>query len=191
MTYQGNENLSLFAKVMGEQSDSDSEDDYEKCDHEYTIKSLGFRTCLTCGEEVGERTVYVPDEGYENRTIVQRRVNQMTESLYDEIRSTLRNFIHKLSHHQITIGNSLERLFETCKKYILPDDTLVEDGKRSHPFRILARPVSLCASLLWMRVRDLGIAMSMVKFPEKVGVPRSTIIGVNKQLDSGDISKVR
>ena len=116
-----------------------------------------------------ERTMFVPEEGYENRTIV----NQTMESLYDEIRSTLRDFIHKLSHPQITIGNSLGRLFETCKKYILPDYTLVEDGKRSHSFRISARPVSLCASLLWMRVRDLGIAMSMVKFSEKVGVSRS------------------
>ena len=24
-------------------------DDYEKCDHEYTIKSLGFKICVTCG----------------------------------------------------------------------------------------------------------------------------------------------
>ncbi len=85
----------------------------------------------------------------------------------------------------------MERLFETCKKYILPDDTLVEDGKRNHPFRISARPVSLCASLLWMRLRDLGRAMSIVKFSEKVGVSRSTIIGVNKQLDSSDISKAK
>ena len=28
---------------------SDCEDDYEKCDHEYKIKSLGWKICVTCG----------------------------------------------------------------------------------------------------------------------------------------------
>ena len=123
MTYQGNQNLSLFAKAMREQSDS--EDDYEICDHENTIFSAGQKICLTCGEEVMERTGYVPEEGYENRAIVQRRVRETAESLYDEIRSTLRDFIHKLSHPQITIGNSLERRKE--REVILSN--LGETGK--------------------------------------------------------------
>ncbi len=75
MTYQGNENLSLFAKAMREQSDS--EDDYEKCDH-VIIFSGGFRTCLTCGEEVRERTMFVPEEGYQDRVAPLRTI-QTTE----------------------------------------------------------------------------------------------------------------
>ncbi len=50
-----------------EQSDSDSEDYCEKCDHEYTIKPKGDITCLSCGEQVRDTVQFVPEEGYENR----------------------------------------------------------------------------------------------------------------------------
>ncbi len=55
MAYQKYLGSDLFAKEQErskKQSDSYSEDDYEKCDHEYTIFSKGFKTCLTCGLQV-------------------------------------------------------------------------------------------------------------------------------------------
>jgi hypothetical protein len=34
--------------VFTDSSDSE-EEEYEKCNHEYTVKLYGFMTCLTCG----------------------------------------------------------------------------------------------------------------------------------------------
>ena len=146
MEYQKYLGSDLFVKEQErskKQSNSDSEDDYEKCDHEYTIFSNGSKTCLTCGLEVMEIR-NVPKEGYQNRVIVQRK----TGSLHIVIRSTFKDLIFRLSHSQITVENSLEKLLETCEKYLLPDDT-VEEGKRKHPFQVSARPKGLCAEFLW------------------------------------------
>ena len=57
MAYQKYLGLDLFAKEQErskKQSDSDSEDYYEKCDHEYNTKSGCSKICLTCGLEVIE-----------------------------------------------------------------------------------------------------------------------------------------
>ena len=102
----------FFAK---EQERSDSEDYYEKCDHEYTIFSNGSKTCLTCGLEVIE-IKNIPEEGYENRVIAQRKVRQTTDGLHIVIRSIFKDLISKLSYSQITVESSLEKLFETCEK---------------------------------------------------------------------------
>ncbi len=41
------------------------EEEYEKCNHEYTIRSKGHKTCLSCGLE--EKYLrQVPEEGYES-----------------------------------------------------------------------------------------------------------------------------
>ena len=173
-------------------SDSDSEseseeEEYEKCDHAYTVRSRGFKTCLTCGLEVTDATQFVREE-HQNRTAPLRTIRTL-EILRVEVEHIFEDLIFKLSHPKITIENSLGILLRTCERYMIPDDTVMGSGKRSHPFRISARPVSLCASLLWMKVRDLGIAMSMAKFSKRVGVSRSTIIGVNKQLNPVDLPK--
>ncbi len=49
--------------------DSSSEEEYEKCDHEYTLRSTGYKTCLSCGLE--EKYLrQVPEEGYESRIFI-------------------------------------------------------------------------------------------------------------------------
>ena len=67
----------------------------------------------------------------------------------------------------------------------------MEKGKRKHPFKISVRPKGLCTAVLWEKVRILGIKMSMAEFFKRVGVSRSTIIGVNKQLGTSDISEAK
>ncbi len=129
----------------------------------------------------------VPEEAYENGVIVQRK----TGSLHIVIRSTFKDLIFRLSHSQITVENSLEKLLETCEKYILPDDTLVEEGKRKHPFRVSARPKGICAALLWKEVLVHGLPITMAGFSRKNSVPRTTIIGAFKQLDDYSVLNVR
>ena len=168
MSYQDYLN-SDFAKAMREfeEQKRSKERPKERSFKTFCYKGRKYKQYDDSDDWIDIGPQLITDFGSEDRT-VQRRVKETAESSY-----------------------SLERLFETCKKYILPDNTSVEKGGRRHSFRISARPEGLCATLLWMRVKDQRIAMSMVKFSEKVSVPRSTIIGVSKQLDTGDISKAK
>ena len=153
MTHQKYLDSDFFTKEQEQRKDSDSE--YE-CDHEYSVFSDGFRTCLTCGEQVRDATQFAPEEGYEKEELKEKlkeeqsheEKRQATDNLCIEIRSTSEDLILKLSYSQITVGNSLGKLFEMCETYILPNKTLVKEGKRRHPFRVSARPKGLCAALL-------------------------------------------
>ncbi len=50
-------------------SDSECKEPYELCDHEYTTKLLGWKTCLSCGLE--ERYLsHTPEVGYEDRVFI-------------------------------------------------------------------------------------------------------------------------
>ncbi len=137
-----------------------------------------------------ERTMFVPEEGYENRVIAQRKVRRTTDDLHIVIRSIFKDLIPKLSYSQITVENSLEKLLETCETYILPDDTLVKEGRRRHPLRVSARPKGLCAVLLGKEVLVHKLPITMAGFSRKISVPRTTIIGAFKQLDDYGVLNV-
>ncbi len=61
---------------------SDSEEEYELCDHEYTIKSKGEVICLSCGLSERKMSLFVPEEGYESRMFLR---NPPPDELYDDI----------------------------------------------------------------------------------------------------------
>ena len=45
--------------------DSESEEEeYEKCDHEYTVRLYGVMTCLTCGFQMEDLAQFVPEGGF-------------------------------------------------------------------------------------------------------------------------------
>ncbi len=167
-------------------SDSESEEEYEKCDHEYTAKLYGDITCLSCGLQMEDLKQFVPEEGFEYRVISQKK----TDDLHDLVKTIFEDLICDLSFPQITIEDSLERLIEMCETYILPDDTLVEEGKRRHPFRISARPEGLCAALLWRESLIHKLPLTMARFSREINVPRTTIMGAFKQLDDYDVLHV-
>ena len=73
----------LDSKEQEQREDNDSE--YE-CDHEYTIRSKGSRVCVSCGMGTREITMFVPEEGYEDRVIVQREVRRTMDDLRVVIR---------------------------------------------------------------------------------------------------------
>ncbi len=81
----------------------------------------------------------------------------------------------------------MEKLSKMCETYMLPNDASVRKGSRRHPLRISARPKGLCAALLWREVLIHKLPLTMAGFSRKIGVPRTTILGVFKQLDDYSI----
>ena len=169
---------------------SSEEEEYELCDHKYSVRSKGHVTCLSCGLQVMDAALLLPEKGYEGRTIVQSKVKQTTDDLRIMIRYIFEDLIPKLSFSQITVENILEKLLETCETYILPDNTLVKKGNRRHPFRVSARPEGLCAALLWRERLVHKLPITMFGFSGEISVPRTTIIGAFKQLDDYSVLNV-
>ncbi len=78
----------------------------------------------------------------------------------------------------------LKELCDICKKYISPNNTPVEEGNRRQPFSIRCRTRSLCAAVLWERVRFLRFSMSISEFSERCGVSVDLVTNVSKHLDN-------
>ncbi len=146
-----------------------------KCMHMDHIKEKGL-----C---VRDSTQYVSEEGYEDRVLFQKK---HTDELHDKIRYIFEDLLLKLSCPLISAENSLDRLLETCELYILPDDTVVEEGKRKHYFRVSSRPEGLCAALIWREMLIHNSQLNMSGFSRKIGVKRSTILAAFGQLDDYD-----
>ncbi len=140
-------------------------------DNEYTIKSKGHVTCLPCGLSERKASLFVPESG------------SPPDKLYGVVNEIFKVLIGKLSFPEITVENSLEKLFETCEKYMLSSDTPVRKGGRRRSFRISARPRGLCATLLWREVLIRKLPLNITDFSKRIGVPRTTVLCVFKQLD--------
>ena len=154
-----------------------------KCMHLDHITERGFWTCLECGLCVRDSTQYVSEEGYEDRVLFQKK---HTDELHDKVRYIFEDLLLKLSCPLISVENSLDRLLETCESYILPDDTVVEEGKRKHYFRVSARPEGLCAALIWREMLIHNSQLTMSGFSRKIDVKRVTILATFKQSDDYD-----
>ncbi len=154
-----------------------------KCMHLDHVIERGFWTCLSCGLCVRDLTQHVSEDGYEDRGVFQKK---HTDELRDKIRHIFEDLLLKLSYPLISAENSLNRLLETCESYILPDDTVVEEGKRKHYFRVSSRPEGLCAALIWREMLIRNSQLNMSGFSRKIGVKRSTILAAFGQLDDYD-----
>ncbi len=147
---------------------SDSKEEYELCDHEYTIKSKGHVACLSCGLSERKASLFVSEEDYVSITIMR---DKPPDELYGIANEIFEELIERLSSLEITVENSLEKLSKTCEKYMLSGNKPVREGGRRRSFRISARPKGLCA------------ALNMTEFSKKIGVDRTTILCMFKQLD--------
>ena len=99
------------------------------------------------------------------------------------VNEIFKGLIGKLSFPEITVEDSLGKLFKTCKTYMLSSDTPVRKGGRRRSFRISARPRGLCATLLWREVLICKLPLNITEFSKRIGVPRTTVLCVFKQLD--------
>ena len=105
------------------------------------------------------------------------------DKLCGVVNQIFNGLIGKLSFPEITVENSLEKLSETCETYMLSSDTPVRKGGRRRSFRISARPRGLCATLLWREVLIRKLPLNLTDFSKRIGVPRTTILCVFKQLN--------
>ncbi len=132
-------------------------------DNEYVIKSKGHKTYLSCGLLEREASLFVPESG-------------PPDKLCGVVNEIFKELIGKLFSPEITVENDLEKRSKTC-------DTPVRKGGRRRSFRISARPRGLCATLLWREVLIRKLPLNITEFSKKIGVPRTTVLCVFKQLD--------
>ncbi len=78
-----------------------------------------------------------------------------------------------------------EELCEMCNEYKLPVGHIRKKVKRGSPIRYQTR--SLCASVLWEKVKSL-YSVSMSEFAKKVGVSKPTIINTCKKMRQIDLN---
>ncbi len=74
-------------------------------------------------------------------------------------------------------------LYHTCVEYIAPDNMLTKKGRKRH-FVIGCQNRSLCAAVLWKKVKSLGLQMTIDEFSNRCGVSKATNINVYNQLNN-------
>ncbi len=79
------------------------------------------------------------------------------------------------------LNDYFKELFDECKKYILPNDRPKEDGKHRPSFSIKCRTHSLCAAVLWKKVKSL-YPMTITEFSKKCSISKPTIINTTCSL---------
>ena len=79
-----------------------------------------------------------------------------------------------------------EELCQVCNKYKLPEGHLWKKAKRGSPIRCQTR--SLCAAVLWEKVKSLYPTISMAEFAKRVGVSKPTIINTCKKMRQIDLN---
>ena len=125
-------------------------------------------------------SLFVSEEDYISITIMR---DKLPDELYGIVNEIFEELIERLSSLEITVESSLEKLSKTCEKYMLSGNEPVRERGRRCSFRISVRPKGLCAALLWREVLIRKLSLNMTEFSKKIGVDRTTILCVFKQLD--------
>ena len=186
--------------------DSSSEEEYEKCNHEYTLRSKGYKTCLSCGLEK-KYISQIPEEGHESRIFIKNTGPDHVVEIMEKMRETMSMMIYgphtsfcpnpeepeylEFIDHQMTklpyeLYEWFEELCQVCNEYKLPEGHPWKKVKRGSP--IHCRTHSLCAAVLWEKVKSLFPAIPMVKFAKKVGVSKPTITNTRKKMNQIDLN---
>ena len=105
------------------ESNSD-EEEYNKCDHECSVKKHGTITCLSCGLETRYLS-HTPEKGYDSRTIAK----SAGPDNFVEIREKMTELIK----HSEEFLDDLEELCQICNEYKLPDGHPRKKTKQGPP----------------------------------------------------------
>ena len=175
-------------------------DDYEKCDHEYTIKSLGFKICVTCGlclkQYFSQETnynldrVFLKNTGPDHILEIREKMKELMGMIIREFRECeYTGEIYHIEPPEAGLPRELwdysEELCKMCNDNKLPAGHIRKKVKRGSPIRCQTH--SLCASVLWEKVKSL-YPMSMSEFAKKVGVSKPTIINTCKEMRQIDLN---
>ena len=168
------------------------------CDHEYTIKSSGWKICVTCGlylRRILSQDLSTYLDRYSFNNSKKDRVMEIREKM-----SELMEMIVRESMYCEYTGDSVyveppeaglprelfdysEGLCQVCYDYKLPDGSLRKTVKRGSPTHCQTR--SLCATVLWEKVKSL-YPMTMDEFTRRVGVSKPSIINMCKKMRQKD-----
>ncbi len=171
------------------------------CNHEYTIKSSGWKICVTCGLYL-RRILFQDLSSYSDRYFFNNtktdhgaEINKTMSELMGMIvrESACYEFIYpdgKIRCDSVYVEppeaglpselfDYLKELCQVCYDYKLPD------GKRGSPIHCQTR--SLCAAVLWEKVKSL-YPMSMDEFTRRVDVTKLTITNTCKKMRQKDLN---
>ena len=131
------------------QEQDQKEDDYKTCDHEYTVRSDGAITCLTCGLEK-RYTSQIPEKGYKYRTFAKNTVPDHFVEIREKMKELMGMVIRETA----------------CCELIRPDGTLHWDTVYVEPPEA-GLPCELCkvcdeyklldGSRIWCQTRSLCV----------------------------------
>ena len=90
--------------------DSSSEEEpYKLCDHEYTIKSKGYITCLSCGLE-DKYLSQIPEEGHESRVYFKNTGSDHIAEIKEKMREIM-SILSNGTHYLIFLTKALYAQF--------------------------------------------------------------------------------
>ncbi len=200
------DNFELFNKAMKEYNQKAMKEynqtkpnKSEICDHEYTIKSSGWEICVTCGLRLRQilfqdLSTYSDRCSFNNtkkdRVVeIREKMSELMGMIVIKTRIDLRDLregpktgeLYDVGHPggdlPCEVFDYLKELCQVCYNYKSPD------GKRGSPIHCRTR--SLCAAVLWKKVKSL-YPMTMDEFAKKVGVSKPSIINTCKKMRQKD-----
>ena len=195
--------MSLFNKAMKEYEHNTSlcECGARVCNHKYTIKSNGWKICVTCGlylERVFTHDLSFYSSGYsfnnvkkDKRKEIRDKMSELTEMIVRKSGVTMDYTRERYYIEPPEAGLPRElfdyskELCQVCYDYKLPDDSLWKTVKRGSPIHCQTR--SLCAAVLWEKVKSL-YPMTLDEFVKRVGVSKLTIINTCKKMRQKDLN---
>ncbi len=198
MENQEYSNFGLFDKAMREYNQtkpSESKSKEKICDHEYTIISLGWEICITCGLRLGRIISQGAKFSYFDRCFPSNTKKDHVVEIRKKMSELMGMIVRKSMYCEYT-GESYyveppeaglprelfdysKELCQVCNDYKLPDGSLRKTVKRGSPIHCQTR--SLCSTVLWEKVKSL-YSMPMTEFVRRVGVSKQSITNTRKKM---------
>ncbi len=127
----------------------------EKCSHPASISHCGWEVCVSCGLYLRRaKDLFQNDEHeYHDRYLFRDTTPDKTEKMKD--------ILHEMITRVGISPSHLDNILDKCEKYVLPNE---ERCKGDGSIRIKVRMKTLCAVMIWEKVKKLDTKMSMVKF---------------------------
>ncbi len=137
----------------------------DKCYHPYRINHCGWKICITCGLYLRRMSIFFQNEVFRDGVLFRKEERNRLGEMRDIFSKMLVSFPFASEY--------FEELFHICKRYFD-----LSDSANKLPTRF--RVKSLCAAVLWIKVKELGTKMSISEFSKKCKVSKCTISKVCK-----------
>ncbi len=190
--------MDLFNKAMKEYNQTKPSESKEKiCDHEYTIKSSGWKICVTCGlylKRIFSHDLSFYSSGYSFNNVKKDKRKEIRDKMSELMGMIVRKSGVSDTGERFYIEppeaglpddlfDYSKELCQVCYDYKLDDDSVFKKVKRGSPIHCQTR--SLCAAVLWEKVKSL-YPMTLDEFVKRVGVSKLTIINTCKKMRQKD-----